>query len=190
MIVLATDAPLDSRQLGRLVPADVSRAGAHRRHAQARQRRLCDRLQHCQPHPAPSRAPDRHPDRAAGRGPLLNGLFQAVSESVEEAVPQLPRLRRDRRRPRWTRGGGVAGGAGDGAAGIKTQRSCLQAGRKDRESRQFIAHAPLRFSYRTTGTLSTSPLKSTSSPNTQPTPPCTSICHQSPLVFLPSTTAA
>ena len=86
MIVLATDAPLNSRQLGRLcrrASAGLARTGGTLKHGSG---------DFVIAFSTANRIPHR-PERLTAtqtvlldEGPLLNGLFQAVIESVEEAV--------------------------------------------------------------------------------------------------------
>ncbi|MEW6723847.1 MAG: P1 family peptidase [Bacillota bacterium] len=87
MMIVATDAPLSSRQLGRLArraPLGLARTGSTASHgsgdfviAFSTTRRYCHRVED-----DPSEAPPRCRDDA----PLLGDLFQAVVDATEEAV--------------------------------------------------------------------------------------------------------
>ena len=85
MIVVATDAPLDARDLEAARRARDLRAGAHRIDLLERQRRLRDRV-------LDARRQSRHARRTARsrarscRPTRVSGLFEAVLDATEEAV--------------------------------------------------------------------------------------------------------
>jgi D-aminopeptidase len=86
IIVLATDAPLDARQLGRLarrVPHGLARTGSHGGHGSgdvAIAFSTANRIPHT---PAPQ---VRQVATLNETNPALDGLFRAVVEATEEAV--------------------------------------------------------------------------------------------------------
>lgn len=86
MVVLATDAPLDARQLGRLcrrVPAGLARTGSTLSHGSG-DFAIAFSTARLIPHKPESLT--AHWEGVLDEARLLNRLFQAVAESVEEAV--------------------------------------------------------------------------------------------------------
>ena len=85
MIVVATDAPLDAKDLEAPRRARHLRAGAHRLDLLERQRRLRDRVFHAsgppRDRPPPLAAADHH-----SRPTRVSGLFEATLDATEEAV--------------------------------------------------------------------------------------------------------
>lgn len=96
VVVLATDAPADHRQLGRLarrVQYGLGRTGTHGDHGSGEYAiafSTANRVAHTPT--AASSSADSHPPAViqtrmlAEDGPVINRMFQAVTESVEEAV--------------------------------------------------------------------------------------------------------
>lgn len=100
VMVIATDAPLDGRQLERISRPRRLRPGAHRQHLPQRQRRRGHRLQHRLPHSRPAEHTDpdaRHPGQRAGGG---NDPRPGGGRGHRGGGPELPVHVRDHGRAR------------------------------------------------------------------------------------------
>ena len=86
IVVIATDAPMSSRQLKRMGLRASVWARPHRHPGRQHQRRFCDRFFHDTKPPAPHRRAYYSASTSNDPGTLINTIFDVVTESTEEAV--------------------------------------------------------------------------------------------------------